>query len=192
MRKSRPQTNETREKIRKSLTKHHPPFTKKCPRCNDVMNYKTYPHLKNSIRKNQMCRNCKIKFDAETNHYSLMGRNSSKIQSETRRSKNEIHFAELCKNVFSNVDTNKQIFNGWDADVILNDQKVAVLWNGKWHYEKITQKHSVSQVQNRDKIKLNEIKKCGYTPYIIRDDGKEDELFVKSEFDKFQSFLKRA
>lgn len=38
------------------------------------------------------------------------------------------------------------MFNGWDADIIIEDLKIAILWNGKWHYEKITEKHSVSQV----------------------------------------------
>ena len=32
------------------------------------------------------------------------------------------------------------IFNGWDADIILTDLKIAILWNGKWHYEKLTKK----------------------------------------------------
>jgi type II secretory pathway component PulC len=118
-----------------------------------------------------------------------MGKNSVTIQSETRRSKNEMYFAELCKLHFSNVETNQPIFNGWDCDVILNDQKIAVMWNGKWHYEKITKQHSVNQVQNRDKIKLNEIIKCGYTPYVIKDRGGEDKLFVESEFKKFVGFL---
>jgi hypothetical protein len=111
------------------------------------------------------------------------GRVSAKIQSETRRSKNEILFSELCKEHFNVVLTNESIFNGWDADVIIEDIKVAVLWNGKWHYEKITEKHSVKQVQNRDKIKIDEIKKCGYIPYVIKDMGKFDTDKVQMEFD---------
>lgn len=121
-----------------------------------------------------------------------MGKSSVVSQAENRRSKNEIHFADLCKENFANVETNKPIFNGWDADVILPNEKIAVLWNGKWHYEKITKKHSVNQVQNRDKIKLGEIVKARYTPYVIRDDGREDKLFVEMEFKKFQEFLARA
>ena len=118
-----------------------------------------------------------------------MGRTSVFVQSKTRRSKNEIHFAELCKTHFKNVEFNVPRFNGWDCDVILNDQRVAVMWNGKWHYEKITRKHSVNQVQNRDKIRLTEIVKCGYTPYIVRDDGRENREFVEVEFNKFKQFL---
>ncbi len=113
------------------------------------------------------------------------GRKSAQVQAENRRSKNEIHFANLCKDHFKSVRTNEAIFKGWDADVIIDDIKVAILWNGKWHYEKITEKHSVKQVQNRDKIKIKEIKEFGYTPYIIKDMGKENIKFVNEEFEKF-------
>jgi hypothetical protein len=115
------------------------------------------------------------------------GRASAKIQSETRRSKNEKLFCELCETYFKNVENNKSIFNGWDADVIVHDAKIAVLWNGKWHYKKLTKKHSVEQVQNRDKIKIKEIKNFGYTPYIIKDMGKFNPSFVE---EKFKEFLK--
>jgi len=107
------------------------------------------------------------------------------IQSKNRRSKNEVYFADLCKERFSNVETNKPLFNGWDADVIIHDRKIAVLWNGIWHRKKIKSNHSVAQVKNRDKIKMNEIVSCGYTPYIVEDDGKESVEFVETEFNKF-------
>lgn len=120
---------------------------------------------------------------------SIGGRNSSNVQSIKRRSKNEILFSDLCKQNYKNVFTNKPVFNGWDADIILLDWEVAILWNGKWHYEKITEKHSVKQVQNRDKIKLDEIIKFGYIPYVIKDLGKFNPKFVKEEFEKFQNWL---
>ena len=115
---------------------------------------------------------------------SKSGRKSITMQGDLRRSKNEIYFCELCKKHFKNVLHNEQKFNGWDADIIIEDIKVAVLWNGKWHYEKITEKHSVEQVQNRDKIKIEEIKKLGYIPYIIKDMGKYNPNFVENEFQK--------
>lgn len=116
---------------------------------------------------------------------SIGGRNSALIQSSTRRSKNERYFCELCEKHFQNVKHNEPLFNGWDADVIIEDNKTAILWNGKWHYEKITKNHSLEQVQNRDKIKIEEIKKCGYKPYIIKDMGKYNSQFVEKEFEKF-------
>ena len=110
--------------------------------------------------------------------------------SQNKRSKNEIYFANLCKSIFNNVTTNSPIFNEWDADIILNDQKIAILWNGVWHYKKITSKHSLEQVQNRDNLKIKEIKIMNYLPYIIKDMGKFNKSFVELEFMKFLNFLR--
>lgn len=133
------------------------------------------------------CKFCKKIFETYNKNVkycsrSCIGKQSAKTQSLIRRSKNEILFAELCKKEFKNVRCNENIFNGWDADVILDDYKLAILWNGAWHYRKCNIKHSVLQVQNRDKIKINEIIKKGYNPYIIKDDGKFNEDFVNEQF----------
>jgi len=118
------------------------------------------------------------------------GKKSAKKQSEIRRSKNEIEFCELCKNYFNNVEHNKSIFNGWDADVILPDIKFAILWNGKVHYAPIFGQANFNRVINRDKIKLKEIKNAGYTPYIIKDIGKHNDNFVNEKFNEFIEYLK--
>jgi hypothetical protein len=96
-----------------------------------------------------------------------------------------MEFCRLCESFFRHVRHNEPIFNGWDADIIIEDIKTAVLWNGVWHYRKIKDKHSVIQVQNRDKIKISEIEKCGYRPYVIKDMGKYNQKFVEEEFIKF-------
>ena len=111
-------------------------------------------------------------------------------QGDLRRSKNEIEFCKLCEEYFDNVKHNESIFNGWDADIIIEDIKFAVLWNGPWHYKQITKLHSVKQTQNRDKIKVKEIEECGWTPYIIKDMGKANKDFVKEKFDEFLKYLK--
>lgn len=111
-------------------------------------------------------------------------------QGDLRRSKNEIEFCKLCEEYFNNVKHNECIFNGWDADIIIEDIKFAVLWNGPWHYKQITKSHSVKQTQNRDKIKIKEIKESGWTPYIIKDMGKANKDFVKEKFDEFLKYLK--
>ena len=102
------------------------------------------------------------------------------------RSKNEIHFAELCKTIYKDVLTNMPIFNGWDTDVILTNEKIAILWNGVWHHKKITKKHSLEQTKNRDKMKIREIIYAGYIPYIIDDFGGANPKFVIQEFEKFK------
>lgn len=114
---------------------------------------------------------------------SIIGRLSA--QKMVKRSKNEILFAELCGEKWT-VVCNEPMFDGWDADVVLPDLKVAVLWNGVWHYkEGIRPGHSLLQVQTRDRIKLDVIEKHGYQSYVIKDMGKHNPVFVREEFDKF-------
>ena len=153
---------------------------KKCKICGTILEYK------NRYRKT--CSNvCLYKRQLEMNKVRSRkgGQTSAQKQTETRRSKNERLFAEKCKAYFNEVLFNKAVFNGWDADVVIEDIKVAVLWNGVWHYKKITEKHSVKQVQNRDRIKIDEIRKTGYEPHVIKDMGKYNVEFVESEFKKF-------
>ena len=147
-----------------------------CPICNEIISYQ--------LRRRTTCSN-----ECLTQLLSISGRKSVSSQTNIKRSKNEILFYELCVRHFNYVSNNSAIFDGWDADVIIHDYKIAVLWNGIWHYEKITQKHSVEQVQNRDKIKVNKIVENGYIPYIIKDMGQYNETFVKEEFKKFLDYI---
>jgi hypothetical protein len=103
------------------------------------------------------------------------------------RSKNEIAFCQLCEQYFGkeNVLHNVSMFNGWDADIIIPDLKVAILWNGPWHYIEISKTQKLKQVQNRDRIKLREIINCGYRPYIIEDVKREKDK-VEKEFERFK------
>lgn len=119
---------------------------------------------------------------------SKAGRKSAYIQSENKRSKNEIYFYELCAKYFNNVIHNEPIFNGWDADVIIEDIKVAILWNGPWHYKQIKNKQSLKQIQNRDKIKISEIINSNYEPYIIKDMGSYNKDFVEEKFEEFLKY----
>lgn len=127
--------------------------------------------------------------DKTLERFREIGKKSASKQSEIRRSKNEMEFCTICENYFTNVEHNKPIFNGWDADVIIHDIKYAILWNGKCHYEPIFGNKNFNKVQNRDKIKLDEIKKFGYNVYIIKDLGAENTLFVQQEFKKFLEYI---
>lgn len=166
-------------------------LNRNCPQCDNIILYKTLYRCHRANKFNTVCKTCVVKNQKETGQFTQMGRKSSSIQcnSINRRSKNEIYFADLCKKRFKNILTNEPMFNGWDADVIIPELKLAILWNGIWHYEKITEKHSLEQVQNRDQIKLDEILKLGYSYYIIKDMGKFNPSFVEMEFDKFCSFI---
>jgi hypothetical protein len=185
--------------------------TVKCLKCEkdlivsshaSVKSYYCELHKKKKHYDFKKCKNCGFEFQGKNlscskNCSTVLrrlgaskgGKISATVQSSNRRSKNEIHFAQLCQDKLKNVKTNEPIFNGWDADVIIPEFKIAVLWNGNWHHKKITEKHSVKQVQNRDIIKLSEIDKFGYTPYIINDYGKENRVFVEEQFNIFINFL---
>lgn len=118
---------------------------------------------------------------------SKAGRKSASLQKEVKRSKNEIYFSKLLNKRFSDSINNKPIFNGWDADIIIPSLKIAILWNGVWHYNDIC--GQLSQVQNRDKIKYKEIVNAGYIPYIIVDLGKFSKEKCEFEYNRFISFL---
>jgi hypothetical protein len=119
---------------------------------------------------------------------------------QTRRSQAEILFADLCREHFGDDDIicNVPYFrdknnNFWDADIIIKSERVAVCYNGIWHYKQVRKNHKLEQVQARDRLKQKIILDNGYTYYIVRDLGKFDKVFVKTEFDKFMhSFRWRA
>lgn len=171
-------STETKLRIRNSLTKH---TLIKCGHCD-----KEFKPIRSTQKFCSKSCSGKSRAESDNNNFlSNCGKIGGKIsvRSQNRRSKNEIFFAELCEEHFNDVQCNEQIFNGWDADVILNNEKIAILWNGNWHYKKITKKHSLLQVQNRDKIKISEISKFGYEPYVIKDLGAFSKIFVLSEFE---------
>lgn len=148
--------------------------------------------FKQTKTKQRFCsKSCATKHNLPLKGHERSGGLAS-AQSQNKRSKNEIYFAELCEKEFKVVYFNEKMFNGWDADIIIDDYKLAILWNGVWHYKQITKKHSLEQVQNRDKIKINEIIKLEYEPYIIKDLGKFNKEFVELEFDKLKKNILRG
>ena len=114
------------------------------------------------------------------------GEKAGKISAtkQSRRSKNEVYFAERCQEYFT-ITTNEPFFDKWDADVIIHSDKIAVMWNGQWHYKQISKTQSLKQVQARDKVKTAIIEKYGYAPFVIKDMGKHDTKFVDQEFEIF-------
>jgi len=99
---------------------------------------------------------------------SKAGRSSA--QNTVRRSKDEIALYELCKDRFKAVENNKIISDGWDADIVIEEHKVAILWNGPWHYKQMPHKnHSLKQVQKRDEIKISRLTNEGYKVIVFED-----------------------
>lgn len=184
-------SDKQKQKVSNTLKSKHKKY--KCKVCG-----RDYEYIKGKNTKIFCSLECKSYYNKHRNEFlskesklkiSQGGRNSSIIQGNSRRSKNEIYFHSLCIEKFDNVLNNKCMFNGWDADVIIENYKIAILWNGPWHYKNITKTHSVEQVQNRDKIKITEIKNKGYILYIIKDMGKYDKYFVETQFEKLLEYI---
>ena len=149
----------------------------KCVICGCILDYDS--------RNHKVCDNPNCKHEC----LSRNGRKSVYIQGDSRRSKSEVYFYELCKNYFKDVEHNIPIFDGWDADIIIHDIKYAILWNGIWHYKKIKNNQSLEQIQNRDSIKIAKIIEYGYTPYIIKQSGTFNENFIEEKFNELVSLL---
>ena len=101
--------------------------------------------------------------------FSIRGGKTS-AQKRVLRSKDEVALYELCDKYFNNVSHNKVIIDGWDADILIEEYKLAILWNGPWHYKEMPfGNHSLSQVQNRDKIKKSLFEKEGWNVLVYED-----------------------
>lgn len=151
--------------------------SKNCKGCGKIFEYNLH-NSKGKYREMKYCSNsCRGKVGGE-----IGGKISAALT--VRRSKNEIHFADLCAELLGEKEvlTNEPMFDGWDADVIIPKYKLAILWNGIWHYQKVREKHSLEQVQSRDRIKAKIIEKYGYQLYIIKDMGRHNKKFVEEQF----------
>lgn len=99
--------------------------------------------------------------------FSIMGLNTHYMWKHT----NEIKLFDLCLTKYKNITHNDStIADGWDADILLHDYKLAILWNGPWHYKQMNLKnHSLNQVKTRDKIKIDIFKSKGWEVLIFED-----------------------
>jgi hypothetical protein len=139
-----------------------------------------------------MCsRKCSQEYSRREEYKEIAQKNGSKggkisATSQGRRSQNEIYFAEKCEDYFGkeHVSTNEPCFDGFDSDIIIHKDKLAIAWNGQWHYKQISKTQSLEQVQARDRVKTSIItNKYGYRFYVIKDTGKYDRDFVDQEFE---------
>ena len=127
----------------------------------------------------------RVTTEAQRERYREIGKqNAAKHDS---RSKNEIRFFELIQEKFPDALPNEPMFNGWDADIVIPSKKIAILWNGAWHYKDLL--GGLKKIQNRDKIKYKEIVKKGYMPYIVVDFTSGKESTVQKELKRFEQFL---
>ena len=161
---------------------------KECLLCNNIFNAKR----KNQQYCNKDCSIKKLNIDPKLNkECGRIGGNKS-LQMFSRRSKAEIDFANLCINYFGsdNIICNQLIFkdnnnNYWDADIIIKHLKIAILYNGIFHYKKIYKDQKFERMLVKDRLKQQIIIQNGYTYYIIKDLNSYNKTFVINQFNLF-------
>lgn len=108
------------------------------------------------------------------------GKTTSSLPFKTRsRSKNEKYFACLLSEHFSNLLTNKRMFGEYDADIIIEEQRIAIHWNGPFHYLPIFGEQHLKLICERDELRYRAIEQCGYVNYII--DDRDNKGFSKEK-----------
>ncbi len=138
-------SNETKQKISESLKKFN----------------------KEKIKKIQLCIACKKEFKGKrktcsSECLSILRVENGKIAGKIsqlkrpRRSLGEILFYDLCVDYFGikNVLSNERIFkdkngNYWDSDIIILNKRLAICYNGIWHYQKVCESHNLKQTQSQ-------------------------------------------
>lgn len=119
------------------------------------------------------------------------GRVTSSLEFHKRnRSSNEKMFFTKIKEIYPDAIANKRLFDGWDADIIIPSQKLAIHWNGVWHYKSVMGNELLERVQQKDKLRYEAIEKHGYKNYIIQDLGPMNEEKVTKEYVDFLQNVK--
>lgn len=175
-------------KNRKILLKEKQYIVRECVWCKNDYNVKR--------RKQQFCsKDCAGKHlskDPEVNkERGRIGGNKSML-TLCRRSKGEIDFANLCIDYFGNenIICNQLFFkdknnNLWDADIIITHLKIAVLYNGVFHYKKVYKDQKLERMIAKDRLKEKIIIQNGYTYYIVKDLKSYNKKFVIDQFNLF-------
>jgi hypothetical protein len=135
------------------------------------------------------CANLFLNKDKDVNFLRSQKGGNNSMLTLNRRSKAEIYFSELCIEYFTKpaVTCNEQFFidkNGgkWDADIIIHHLKIAILYNGIFHYKKVYKDQKLERMIVKDRLKEKIIIANGYTYYIVKDMGSFNKPFVQEQF----------
>lgn len=167
-----------------------------CKKCNTVHKINKRASDKNFVCKDclfieKTCENCYIKFkihpkkigrfcsanctrifNTTKTNMSVLGAFAS-VQKRVIRSRDEIKLYALIEENFNfKLRNNVPVLVDypWDADIIIDDLKIVILWNGPWHYKELGIKnHSLKQVQTRDKIKTELFENNGWMVLVYQD-----------------------
>ncbi len=187
-------TEKSKQKTAKSLLSYHNKRGRK---------YKT-DKLGNRIGYCKIC-NKKIKSKRNSpkicknlNCIKECGRISAKSgwlnnkRTKTKRSKSECLLSDKLKIIFPDLTCNTFMFSGgFDADIVIPSLKLAIHWNGPWHYRPIISTEHFDKIRLRDIRRYKSIELDGYKNYIIKDEtGIFNSKFVEIEYEKLINFIK--
>ena len=114
-----------------------------------------------------------------------------KYKTYKSRSLNEELFYNKIKELYPSAAANVAI-EGREADILLDELKIAVHWNGIWHYKPIRGAKILNDIQRRDHERYQIFEAAGFSNYIIRDDNSHDPSKVQEELDRFLAFVGTA
>lgn len=114
---------------------------------------------------------------------------SLSFHKRARSSNEKLLFSKVLE-IYPDTISNKRMFDGWDADIIIPSLKLAIHWNGPWHYKSIMGDELLERVKLKDQLRYKAIETCGYSNYIIQDLGKMDHVKVELEFTQLIKYIK--
>jgi endogenous inhibitor of DNA gyrase (YacG/DUF329 family) len=110
------------------------------------------------------------------------GINSAKNQ--PKRSKGEIMLSNLLKENGYNVKNSVwNLINGYEIDMFLPDQNIAISYNGEVHRKPIYGEIRLKQVISRDSYRNRKLLEMGIRHIVIEDEGMFKEEKVKKQFE---------
>lgn len=108
------------------------------------------------------------------------------------RSKAEIYLENRLTKEFQNLHiiyNDREILNGKELDVFIPSLKLAIEWNGIYHFKKIRDDGFFEKTKMKDNQKIEECLELGIELYVIKD-LTSDKKFIKEETEKIIKFLK--
>lgn len=115
---------------------------------------------------------------------------SSPFQKRNRSSNEKMFFQKILA-IYPDAISNKRIFDGYDADIIIPSKKIAIHWNGVWHYQSVVGEELLHRVQAKDKLRYEAVERHGFTNYVVQDLGAMNESKVEQEYLKFIEFMEK-
>lgn len=175
-----------KSKTSNTLRKVKPRKEHRCVACNAIFDPKRWG-------KKTCSRAC---FITRCKATGKLGGQAASVSPFTKRgrSRNEVAFYNKLLEIFPAAVHNRRMFGEYDADIILEEFKIAIHWNGPLHYRSIFGDDLLHNIQQRDILRYKAIESCGYENYIIDDSNNRgfSAQKVDLEVKLLLEFLKRS